>query len=477
MLEKVVQQLDQNKFSALQEIFRKNKGDKFEKLLLALREGQADDSVRGELGLTNSSYYTLKSRLQDKVQEYLFSSTQDNRAELLKLTSSVPTLVYNSPKATSVMLLLFLEQELKKHDMPAELVIVYNALKKLHLNSKKYYDFEQRYNKNVAYMLALDKADDALVRYNIELGEFLLSGAQSHVDVLKLLLREIRNLANLYESHRLTFIKNVCEAAYGIFVHPKHFIHDSENSVDQTLASIQETIQNYPDDRYYVHMHPLYHFLAFEYYHKLGLHKNNQAAYDYLREHLFELLCLSHTMPVYKFLVSTAERSLQLEKPYDLDDEWFTKVSTLVEPEMETDIYYYRMYRAYACFSRKEYSKAAGELDELLAGVNYKKSALVEIQAKLFLAANYLFGGKAELTENVLRSLTRKFNPDEVFVKYNGGLQLLKFLKTGITNMNAGKDVKTKEEYAAFSGLSKDQLSVLPFFRVSDEQLLFVSKL
>ncbi|HTF06421.1 MAG TPA: hypothetical protein VK826_20455 [Bacteroidia bacterium] len=477
MLEKVVQQLDEEKFAALQESFQQNKADKFGKLLTLYRENGDEDAMRDALELSNSSFYTLKSRLQDRIQEFLFKTTQDNRAELLKLTSSVPTLIYNSPRATSIMLLLFLEQELKKHDMPAELVVVYNALKKLHLSSKKYYDYQQRYNKNVAYMLALDKADEVLLRYNIELGQYLLTGDPAHPDVLKLLLREIRNLSNLYESHRLAFIKHTCEAAYGIFVHTKHYIHDSEDSVEQVLARMQQTLSEYPGDKFYIHMQSLYHFLSFEYHHKLGLHKNSQASYEYLRGNLFELLCLSHTLPVYKFLISVAERNLQMEKPGDTLGEIFDKVYPMLEPEIETDIYFFRMYKAYSLFTRKEYSKAATEIDLLLGEVNYKKSALVEIQAKLFLALNYLLAGKTELTENVIRSLSRKFNPDEFMVKYNGSVQLLKFLKTGIANMTSGKGVKIKEEYTAFATASKDQFSTLSFLSISDEQLVAIGKL
>jgi hypothetical protein len=476
MLEKVVQQLDDEKFVALQETLQKNKADKFGKLLQLYRDGDDEDAMRKDLGLTNSSFYTLKSRLQDKIQEFLFKETQDNRAELLKLTSSVPALLYNSPKATSIMLLQFLEQELKKHDMPAELVVVYNALKKLHLNSKKYYDYQQRYNKNVAYMLALDKADETLIRYNIELGEYLISGDQAHVEVLKLLLRELRNLSNLYESHRLSFIKHCCEAAYGIFVHPKHFIHDSEESVDDVLKKMAAPLVEYADDKFYTHMNTIYHFLSFEYYHKIGLHKNNQASYDYLRKRLFELLCLSHTMPVYKFLISVAERNTELERPTETQGEWFTKAASMMEPEIETDIYFFRLFKAYMLFLHKDYSKAGNELDLLMEGVNYKKSPLIEIQAKLFLGVNFLLAGKPELTENALRSLTRKFNAEDVLAKYNGCTQLVKFLKTAITNMSSGKEAKIKEEYGSFMAVTKDRFSILPFLQFTNDQLTQIGK-
>ena len=148
----------------------------------------------------------------------------------------------------------------------------------------------------------------------------------------------------------------------------------------------------------------------------------------------------------------------------------------MLEPEIETDIYFFRLFKAYMLFLHKDYSKASNELDLLMEGVNYKKSPLIEIQAKLFLGVNFLLAGKPELTENALRSLTRKFNAEEVLAKYNGCTQMVKFLKTAITNMSSGKEAKIKEEYGSFMAVTKDRFSILPFLQFTNDQLTQIGK-
>src|SRR5574337_217733 len=149
MLRKVIEQLDSTQYADLHQELTQHRGEKLLRLLELYREtGKDDADIRDEVGANQDAFYTLKSRLQDKVQQYLFRTASDNRAELLKNISSIPFLVNSAPRETAISMLEHLETELKRLDMPAELIGVYNGLKKLYLNTPVYYQYQQLYNKN-----------------------------------------------------------------------------------------------------------------------------------------------------------------------------------------------------------------------------------------------------------------------------------------------------------------------------------------
>ena len=147
-LQKIIHQLSPADFNNFSEQFKKTKADKFLHLLNHYRNGSTTDKIiLHRLKIKQAAFYTLKSRLFDKVQELLYKSTSDTRIELLLNTANIEHLVYKTPRETAIGILKKLEAELLVHDMPNELISVYKALKKLHIHSEKYYDYLQLYNR------------------------------------------------------------------------------------------------------------------------------------------------------------------------------------------------------------------------------------------------------------------------------------------------------------------------------------------
>src|SRR6185436_8126895 len=99
MLKQVICQLSDDQFKEIQNEFVDNRGEKFSQLLNLYREGdEEDNALKTKIGINNASFYTLKSRLSDKIQQYLFRTASNHRAELLKNISSIPQLTYNTPR-------------------------------------------------------------------------------------------------------------------------------------------------------------------------------------------------------------------------------------------------------------------------------------------------------------------------------------------------------------------------------------------
>lgn len=165
-LKEVIVQLDRENYLEIEKNFIKNKADRFLFLLHSYKNSDiSDKEIIKKLGISDNSFYVLKSRLYDRIQESLSCDIYIDQEKTIKLLLQVPDLCLNSPRETAIAYLLKLEKELLRYDMHNELLIVYSALKKMHLNSDKYYRYSQLYNKQVSYGLSLEKAEDTLADF------------------------------------------------------------------------------------------------------------------------------------------------------------------------------------------------------------------------------------------------------------------------------------------------------------------------
>jgi hypothetical protein len=468
MLKKVIAQLDGPQYEDIRQELTQSRGEKFVRLLELYREtGKEDPEIREEVGANQAAFYTLKSRLQDKVQQYLFRTASDNRAELLKNISSIPFLVYNAPRETAISMLEHLETELKRLDMPAELVSVYNALKKLHLNSADYYRFQQLYNKNVAYALSLDKADELASTFTRELSYYLLSRDEDKKEILKLYLREMANLSKLYDSHRLKVTRIMMSVCYALFAGDPNEVPETDQTVEEMMKQFQAILDEHQDDRQYRFLISVWHFLNYEYYLRLGLPKNANASFEKINAGLGNFLLLSHTCPAGLFLLSRAERLVESND-----------IAVRFEPNVEDTLTFlcWHVSRAYDFFIAKQYAEAASCLNQLVNEVSFKNYPFAEAQVKLFLGTSYLLAEKTEQAEVTIRSISRKLSGEDLVDRFPAAQAFSRFLKTALNDSSAQKKKKTEQAYASFRQLNVGPEAILKFLKLSDEHFTILSK-
>lgn len=404
MIAKVIEQLDSGVYLKLKEDLIASRGEKMLQLMELYRSGADEDAISPKkLALTNPAFYTLKSRLQDKVQKALFESASDDYADILKNLAAIPFLVNNTPKESAVMLLLFLEKELKRKDQPGELAHVYGALKKLHSFHKDYFHYEQLYNKNIAYYLAYEKAEEVLTHFTRECGYYLMSLDVQHQEVLRLYLKELNNLSRVYDSHRIKVCKYIADLSYALFVDPKKEIPGSDATVQEVLADLESIIHENADDQKYRFVHDIWHFLNYEYYWSLGLYKNAKPSYEAVAANQQRVLHRGHTAIASRMLLSAFDlynSSADIEKVIQL------------LPEADTDDQYskvnYALFKASIAFHKGNYSEAASTLNDLLNAYSLKNYFVAEYNVKLFLVLCLLCAEKSDLAEVQFRSITRK---------------------------------------------------------------------
>jgi hypothetical protein len=475
MLPQLVEQLSDKDFAELQAEFVRTGGDNFLYLLNSLREtGFEDKAVKGELGLSSSAYYTLKSRLTDKIQDHLFKSNSDERAELMINLSSVSHFTYGAPRATAVGLLERLEKELLLLDMPGELVSVYNALKKLHHSTEKYYQFQQKYNKNVAYSLAIDKAEDLLLDFNKELGEYNFSRNPEKKTLLQLYIKELRNINKLYDSNRLRLFMVVAELEYALMLDSLNSIPESEHTVEDLLKVAEGILFTHPEDRQYKFYILIYNVLHFEYYHKLGLHKNNLSTLSYVLANCKTFSNLSDTFYLTRFLISVNERINQTDETLDLNP--LIEACSKNDPnEYSPDIINRVLWLSAIEFSKSNYAQAETQLNQLLNNVSLKNYFFAELEVKSFLSLVYILQQKLDNAEIVLRSITRKLSSIPEKDEFENANMLFKLLKTSM-NQTPNKEQKIKKMYADFELYNSRHNKILSYLRIDESHLKILSQ-
>ena len=165
-LKNIIKQLTEKDFQNICSSLMDSSAEKSAFLLKYMREKQFSDSkIMEELDVNPNAYYTLRSRLNQKIEEYLIMQMENPRTDILKKVASIQEIFFTKKKAIIITSLKKLEKELIDYDLSSELTMVYKYLKRLHLNSPEQFHYSQLYNKHIAYMLALDKAEDLLATY------------------------------------------------------------------------------------------------------------------------------------------------------------------------------------------------------------------------------------------------------------------------------------------------------------------------
>ena len=162
-LKQIVLQLSDGSYKQIEETFLKTKADNFVLLFQSYREGNGSDKeIIEKLGVSPNSFYVLKSRLYDKIQEHLSEDVFTDRDTLTRELLQVHEICFTKPRETAIAFLQKLEKELLKYDLHNDLMIVYSALKKMHLYSEKYFHYSQLFNKHAGLGLSLEKAEEIL---------------------------------------------------------------------------------------------------------------------------------------------------------------------------------------------------------------------------------------------------------------------------------------------------------------------------
>lgn len=444
-LKNIIKQLSSRDFQAIHDSLIDSSADKSAYLLKAMRERQLSDTkIMQELGVNTNAYYTLRSRLNQKIEEYLLQQMESPRTDILKKVANINEIIFTKKKAIAIATLKKLEKELLDYDLSNELTIVYKSLKKLHINSPDHFSYSQLYNKHVAYTLAVDKAEDILAEYFKKYGYYTLSGDETDKLELTLLLKELSNVKDLYESHRLYVYHSCVNIFHRLFVDMDDDNYDNDvEPVEDILDKVQEIFDSYELDSIYYHLNLVFEFLKLEYYNHYKVYRKAERFYEEVNDAADNLLTnyALYTYPA-QFLITKMQRHLRLGTEHEMYEESEGMFQDFELDKQDLPTYLtYSIFRALSCYYVGNYEDASKWLNGLMNETSLKKYPYMLVELKVLLAIQYCMLNDYDLFNQLINSVQRQVR---ILGKDNCEhiLQMTKILKIAISEIKKNKPEK-----------------------------------
>jgi hypothetical protein len=457
-LKNIIMQLSDADYLAVHESLSTGGAEKSAYLLKSMRESSSSDhAIMEELDVNTNAYYTLRSRLNQKIEEYLLQQMENPRTDILKKVANINEIIFTKKKAIAIATLKKLEKELIDYDLSNELTIVYKALKKLHQNTEEYFGYSQLYNRHVAYMLAVDKAEDLLSNYFIKFGNYSLTGDETNKLELVLLNREMLNTCQIYDSHRLFIYKNCLNIFHRLFVEEDE-TDVNLDPIEDLLAKADGIFELYSLDSIYFHLKLVYEFLKLEYYNHYRLHRKAENYFEEVNESCASFLSNFnlYTFPS-QFLITKLQRAKRIPEQTNLSEE-NTALFQDFEPDKDDIPQYitYATYRSLSCHLDQKYDEAAKWLNNLLNNVSLKKYQNAQLEIKTLLALEYCLMKDYELFNQLINSIQRQIR---IIGKENCmNIQVLnKIMKISLSESKRNKEEKITELAKKFKSLEPVQ--------------------
>jgi len=476
-LKNIIKQLSLRDFQAIHDSLIESSAEKSAYLMKSIRDKELSDTkIMQELGVNTNAYYTLRSRLNQKIEEYLLQQMESPRTDILKKVANINEIIFTKKRAISIATLKKLEKELLDYDLSNELTIVYKSLKKLHINSPEHFSYSQLYNRHVAYTLAVDKAEDILAEYFKKYGYFKLSGEKTDKLALELLLKELGNVKDLYESHRLYIYHSCVEIFHRLFIaEDADDLNEDYEPIEDIFDKVAEIFNSYELDSIYYHLNLVFEYLKLEYYNHYKVYRKAEKYYEEVNDAADNLLT-NYTLYTYpaQFLISKMERHLRQGTEDSISEEVDGMFQDFeFEKEDLPTFITYSVFRAYASYYSGSYVEASKWLNGLMNESGLKKYPLVFVELKLLLALQYCIIRDYELFNQLINSIQRqirilgKKSCDHLMI-------LTKILKIAISEIKKNKAEKIQELLEAYPKKEFEHFSPINLLKMGDD---FVARL
>ena len=474
-LKNIIKQLSDRDYQAIYDSLINGNAEKSAYLLKAMRDRHSENKVMVELEVNGNAYYTMRSRLSQKIEEYLVQQMESPRTDLLRKVANIYEVFFTKKKTIAIAMLRKLEKELIEADLVGELPIIYKLLKKLHINSPEYFQFSQLYNRHVAYMLAVDKAEEVLADYFKKYGNYYLSGDATEKFSLELLNNEIYNIANLYESHRLYVYKCCIVIFHRLFVDKEEDLKQDEESIEDMFVRVQEIFNRHTLDPVYYHLNLLFEFLKLEYYNHYKVYKQAERHFEEVSDAAPNLLV---NYPYYtfaiQFLTSKLDRALRL----GIETELYAEQEELFadfEPDANNVPQHviYTVYRAMCSYYVGRYEETAKLLNSLISDVSLKKYPHAQMEVKALLCLQYCLLKDVDLFNQLSTSVQRNIRMIGKDACENV-LVFLKILKISLSEAKKEKQRKITTLIPNFKAMSVNYFAPTSYIRMDDK---FVERL
>ncbi|MBS1486995.1 MAG: hypothetical protein JST43_05345 [Bacteroidetes bacterium] len=468
-LKNIIKQLSEKDFKEIYDSLMESNAEKSAYVLKSLRDRQLSDSkIMVELEVNANAYYTLRSRLNQKIEEHLLQQMESPRTDILRKVANLNEVIFTKKRTISIATLRKLEKELQDYDLASELTVVYKSLKKLHVHSPEYFNYSQLYNRHVAFMLAVDKAEDLLADYIKKFGNYFFTGDPTEKLGLNLVMKEMQNVCKLYDSHRLYVYQSCMLVFHRLFVETDDMAHEGE-AIEDVFAKVQKIFETYNLDPLYYHLNLVFEFLRLEYYNHYNVFRQAEKYYEEVNDAMATLLVnYSNYTFTAQFLISKIERHIRNNTEKTL----YTENESLlvdIEPEVQ-DVpkhVVFVCYKALSCYYAGKYEEAAKVINQMLNEISLKKYPFVQMEVKALLALQYCMLKDYELFTQLTNSIQRQirtFGKDDC----ENVLLFLKILRTATSEAKRDKAKKISAVIPKFKQIKVNYFAPTSMVKMDD---------
>ncbi len=475
VLNKTIKKLTEEEYQQLiQEVAGKKQNKPFMVLEAARKEDKEDAEVMAMLQVNPSAYYTLKSRLNAKIATILSKKVQNPIQSIMDEVSRVPAHLFGNNKEFSIRALTELEKQLIEYDMNAELIVVYKTLAQLHLFSEHYPYYESKLNRHIAFSIAVSKAENMFFQFIKKLGEYQLSMLESDLEELIMMKRELSNISELYDSHRLFVLFNIARIYYLCNVPSKlDGLKSRELEMEGILQKMNQVFEKYPLDTFYQNIKGVTDLLYFEYYQRT----DNQVRAEFYLQRINESMPDMLDKHIMHFFIVQLLRSKVLKYLKDGNLDSLTMYNDRYENDLDiesTDTYHYvwlMKYLSIVKFYQRDFHGAARKMNELRNKLSMKQYVYTDIDAKLFQAFQYCILGDDSLCMQIMSSLKRQIH--EQTEQFESTKQMMKLLKAALKPADYRKKIqKISELWSVFEKENNECSNPVLIYLKMDETIL-----
>lgn len=444
---KTIKKLSEQEYRELVEEVSPNKNSKPYQVLELARNNDLNDSQMMEaLQVNASTYYTLKSRLNSKVATALNKKVENPISVLLEEVMRVPAALYGTNKGVSVRALRELEKQLLEYDLTNELIIVYKTLARLKMYSPDYESLMKTHDRYVAFNLASSNAESLFYDFIRLAGVYLLSGEKADAENMADKIRQINNIGELYESHRINVYFSLARLYFLLTtIHSREALQNKEMEIDTALQEMRATFEKYPLDTFYSNLKFIVDCLYVEYYSMVGNLARSRHYYTSANEQIPNI-AQQHIQAFH--VIQFLEAKVRLYK-LTSDLSFLTDGLSQLEENLEIDadeFYHYVAYQRYlaiVAYYQGNYQSAARIINKLRNSVNTKSVPILDIELKLFQGLNYVLLGEFDLSTQLCNSIGRTLkDPNEETERVKAAV---KFLKYAMREFDRSKKLKKLE--------------------------------
>lgn len=454
-LKKIISDLDDIVYKTIEETLIKNKADNFLFLLQSYRSSDIKDSeIAKTLSINPNSLYVLKSRLNDKIQEHLSGNIHVNREEVIKQLHQIPEICFGISREVATTILQKLEKDLLMFDMHNELLVVYSALKKIHLYSDKYFHYSQLYNKHTAFNISLEKCEETLGNFNRVLAQYNFSRAPKLLDTLLFLYKDVSDHFVLNPSRQIELIRNILEIELAVFFNRNL---NADTDIGEQLLHTEKLLNCLPDSSLHKHWINALNYLSFEHYRKNGQTKQALLYFEKINPISGTILLYTNVCLTSNFLIS---RLCFMEEQGRLDELLQEDAKSILMDASDTHaLVQFGIYETMLAYYSKNYKLAAAKLNDIINANSFKDFFHINTDVKLTLAFIYITMKEYDLADSLLKNIYRKIKSEELN-NYSNVLDLIKIFNADI-KQNGKVTSKQKDDYILFQARNVNESRLL----------------